>query len=227
MKLMILGATGAVGREVLRQAVELERFETIVAPTRRALESPGPARNPVISFDLPLPEADWWAVDSVICCLGTTLKQAGSKQAFYQVDHDLVLACGKRTREAGASCFALNSAVGANPDSRSFYLRTKGEVEAGLSRMGFERVVLVRPSLIDAEREDTRLAEHLGLMAGRLLSPVIPRRYRPVSATAIAATLLREVSGGPGVITLESEQIRKDQPSSSRKVSATELRQKR
>ncbi|WP_404365094.1 NAD(P)H-binding protein [Marinobacter sp.] len=207
MKLMILGATGAVGSEVLRQAVKQKGFETVVAPTRRPLESPGAARNPVISFEQPLPEADWWSVDAVICCLGTTLKQAGSKQAFYHVDHDLVLACAERAREAGASRFALNSALGANPDSRSFYLRTKGETETGLARMGFERLILVRPSLIDAERNETRPAEHLGLLAGRLLSPIIPKRYRPVSATAIAATLLRELSGGPGVVTLESEQI--------------------
>ncbi|SFR54664.1 hypothetical protein SAMN05216203_1297 [Marinobacter daqiaonensis] len=210
MKLMILGATGAVGSQVLAQAQRDDRFETIFVPTRRPLGSPGKAHNPIIPFDLPLPETDWWAVDAVICCLGTTLKQAGSKQAFYRVDHDLVLACAEQARGAGASVFVLNSALGANPQSRSFYLRTKGEVESAVARMGFERVVLARPSLIDAEREETRPAEKLGLMAGRLLAPIIPKRYRPVSADTIAATLLREVTGRPGVITLESEQMRHD-----------------
>lgn len=156
MKLMILGATGAVGSHVLEQARKDGRFETIVAPTRRPLGAPGKAHNPVIPFDLPLPEADWWAVDSAICCLGTTLRQAGSKQAFYRVDHDLVLACAEHARAAGTSVFVLNSALGANPKSRSFYLRTKGKVESAVARMGFERVVLARPSLIDAEREDNR-----------------------------------------------------------------------
>ncbi|GGY74504.1 NAD-dependent dehydratase [Marinobacter zhanjiangensis] len=210
MKLMILGATGAVGSQVLDQACQDGRFETIVAPTRRPLGSPGKAHNPITPFDLPLPPADWWAVDAVICCLGTTLKQAGSKQAFYRVDHDLVLACAEQARAAGASVFVLNSALGANPKSRSFYLRTKGEVESAVARMGFERVVLARPSLIDAEREDNRPAEKLGLMASRLLAPLIPKRYHPVSAGAIAATLLREVTGGPGVITLASEQLGHD-----------------
>ena len=207
MKLMILGATGAVGSQVLDQAQEDGRFETIVAPTRRPLGSPGKTHNPVIPFDLPLPEADWWAVDAVICCLGTTLKQAGSKQAFYRVDHDLVLACAERARAAGASAFILNSALGANPQSRGFYLRTKGEVEAAVTRMGFERVVLARPSLIDAQREESRPAEKLGLMASRLLAPMTPKRYRPVSANTIAATLLRELTGGSGVVTVESEQM--------------------
>lgn len=207
MKLMILGATGAVGSQVLDQARKDRRFETIVAPTRRSLAAPGKVHNPVIPFDLPLPQANWWAVDAVICCLGTTLRQAGSKPAFYRVDHDLVLACAEQARAAGARVFVLNSALGANPMSRNFYLRTKGEVESAVARMGFERVVLARPSLIDAKREDNRPAEKLGLMASRLLAPVIPKRYRPVSAEAIAATLLRELTGGCGVITLESEQI--------------------
>ncbi|HET8849668.1 MAG TPA: NAD(P)H-binding protein [Marinobacter sp.] len=209
MKLMILGATGAVGSQVLNQAHNDARFETIVAPTRRPLANPGRAQNPVTSFDLPLPQADWWAVDAVICCLGTTLKQAGSQQAFYRVDHDLVIACAEQARAAGASVFVLNSSLGANEKSRSFYLQTKGEVESAVARMGFERVVLARPSLIDAERPESRPAEKLGLMAGRLLAPVIPKRYRPVRAEVIAAALLRDVTGEPGVIVLESEQMKR------------------
>lgn len=209
MKLMILGATGAVGSQVLNQAITDDRFETIVAPTRRPLESAGNIHNPISPFDLPLPKTDWWAVDAIICCLGTTLKQAGSKEAFYQVDHDLVLACSEQARAAGATCFVLNSSLGANAQSRSYYLRTKGEVESAIARMGFERVVLARPSLIDAERSQSRPAEKLGLMASRLLTPIIPKRYRPVSAGSIAATLLRQVTGKPGVITLESEQIQR------------------
>lgn len=209
MKLMILGATGAVGSQVLNQAHNDARFETIVAPTRRPLANPGRAQNPITSFDLPLPQADWWAVDAVICCLGTTLKQAGSQQAFYRVDHDLVIACAEQARAAGASVFVLNSSLGANEKSRSFYLQTKGEVESAVARMGFERVVLARPSLIDAERPESRPAEKLGLMAGRLLAPVIPKRYRPVRAEVIAAALLRDVTGEPGVIVLESEQMKR------------------
>ncbi|WP_166257598.1 NAD-dependent dehydratase [Marinobacter salicampi] len=207
MKLMILGATGVVGSRVLEQALASDKFETIVAPTRRPLADPRKAHNPVIPFTLPLPGADWWAVDGVICCLGTTLKQAGSKTGFYSVDHDLVVACAGMAREAGASGFALNSSLGASPKSLSFYLQTKGKTESAIAGMGFQRFVVVRPSLIDAKREQPRLGESLGLMAGRLLSPITPRRYRPVSADAIAATLLREIGGPPGEIVIASEDI--------------------
>ncbi|MDX1633274.1 MAG: hypothetical protein R3280_01425 [Marinobacter sp.] len=207
MDVLILGATGAVGSQVLAQAKTDKNVRRIVAPTRRPLDSSAEVENPVLDFRLPLPEADWWRVDAVICCLGTTLRKAGSKRAFHAIDHDLVLACARHAREAGARIFVLNSSLGADPDSRNFYLRTKGEVERELETMGFERLVKVRPSLIDAERPEARPAEKLGLLAGRLLKPLIPGRYRPVSADAIAATLLSELQGGKGIVTVESDRI--------------------
>lgn len=208
MDLLILGATGAVGSQVLEQAQNARDIARIVAPTRRPLDPREGIENPVLDLEPPLPEADWWQVDTVICCLGTTLKKAGSKAAFYAVDHDLVLACARQAREAGARTFVLNSSLGADPSSRSFYLRTKGQVEADLETLGFERLVKIRPSLIDAERPEARPAEKLGLMASRVLKPVIPGRYRPVTAQAIAGTLLAQARGEKGIVTVESDAIR-------------------
>ncbi len=210
MDILILGATGAVGSQVLKQANADPEVGRIVAPTRRPLDCAGDVDNPVVTFELPLPEADWWHVDTVICCLGTTMAKAGSRAAFRAIDHDLVLACARRALAAGAHTFVLNSSLGADASSRNFYLRTKGEVEAGLGTLGFERLVLVRPSLIDAERPEARPAEKLGLLAGRVLSPVIPRRYRPVSAEAIAATMLTHARGDKGMVIVESDQIQRE-----------------
>lgn len=207
MNLMILGASGAVGRHVLEQASHNTTFSRIVAPSRRPLGASAKIDNPVLDFRQPLPEADWWAVDAVICCLGTTRRQAGSKEAFFAIDHDLVLACATAAKARGAQTFVLNSSLGADPDSSNFYLRTKGQTEADLGRLGFRRLVLVRPSLIDAEREQTRLAEQLGLRAARLLAPLIPARYRAVRSDRIAAALLQAIDGNPGTDTIESDQI--------------------
>ncbi|MGP4844758.1 NAD(P)H-binding protein [Marinobacter sp. 1Y8] len=210
MKLMILGATGAVGQQVLDQAVASGRYSLIVAPTRKPLKHDmltASVLNPVTDMSLPLPDADWWAVDAVICCLGTTLRQAGSQNGFYAVDHDLVVACANKAQAAGAHRFALNSSLGANATSRSFYLKTKGETEQHLQELSFSRLVLVRPSLIDAERTETRLGEHAGLIASRLFKPLIPKRYQPVPAGKIAAALLGSLSGPDGCDIIESEKI--------------------
>lgn len=207
MDLLILGATGAVGSQVLAQAKGAPGVGRIVAPTRRPLDAGNHVENPVLAFEMPLPEAGWWRVDTVICCLGTTLKKAGSKSAFYAIDHDLVLACARRARDAGARTFVLNSSLGADPSSRSYYLRTKGQVEVDLETLGFERLVKVRPSLIDAERPEARPAEKLGLMASRVLKPVIPGRYRPVTAEAVAGALLAQARGEKGIVTVESDAI--------------------
>lgn len=207
MRLMILGASGVVGRKVLERALKSDTFSRIVAPTRRPLPAAGPIENPVIDFSLPLPDGDWWNVDAVICCLGTTRRQAGSKEAFFAIDHDLVLACAEAAHRRGAHTFALNSSLGADPGSRNFYLQTKGQTETDLGVLGFRRLVLVRPSLIDAEREEQRFGEQLGLRAARLLAPLVPARYRAVPAEQIAATLLQQLDGEAGTTVIESDQI--------------------
>ncbi|RMF15255.1 MAG: NAD-dependent dehydratase [Gammaproteobacteria bacterium] len=207
MKLMVLGATGAVGREVLELAARDGRFESIVAPTRRPLPARAGLVNPVWPMTLPLPEDAAWQVDALICCLGSTLRKAGSRAAFRQVDHDLVLAAAARARAGGARTCVLNSSLGADPQSGNFYLRTKGETERDLADIGFERLVYVRPSLIDAGREEVRPAEWLGIRVARVLRPLIPDRYKPVTPEKIAQTMLNAVDGLPGIYAIENQEI--------------------
>lgn len=207
MKLILLGATGVVGQAVLRCAIADERISRICAPTRRPLDANPKLENPILDFSQPLPEEDWWRAEAMICCLGTTIGAAGSKKRFYEVDHDLILACSAKARQAGTPCLVLNSSLGADPGSKNFYLRTKGQTEVDLREAGFDRLVLVRPSLIDADREEQRLGEQAGRLAGRLLRPVIPPRYRPVTAEKIAASLLSHIAGDRGVTVVESETI--------------------
>jgi uncharacterized protein YbjT (DUF2867 family) len=139
-----------------------------------------------------LPQADWWAADAVVCCLGTTLKLAGSPAAFREVDHDHVLAAARMARAAGTPTFALNSSLGASAGSGNLYLRTKGETEEGLAALGFASLTLVRPSLLDGgPRPDTRPGETVGLWFFRLARPLIPARYRAVCTDAVARALLQ------------------------------------
>lgn len=208
MDVLLFGATGAVGHQVLKQALANPAISRVTAPTRRALPVHDKLTNPVVDFSHPLPDADWWHADAMICCLGTTQGKAGSKSAFRAVDHDLVLATAEKARQHGTPALVLNSSLGANHRSRSFYLRTKGELEQALQQLGFDRLVLVRPSLIDTDREERRLGEQAGLVASRLMAPLIPARYRAVPAEAIARTLLHAAEASGALEVIESDQIR-------------------
>ena len=145
--LMLVGATGLAGGAVLRQALADARVTRIVAPTRRELPPHPKLENPVVDFEHPPADAAWWCVDAVICTLGSTIRRAGSQEAFRRVDHDFPLAVARLARQHGARAFALNSATGADPGSRFFYNRVKGEVEDALREIGFPSLTIVRPAL--------------------------------------------------------------------------------
>ncbi len=192
LRLLLVGATGAVGRRVLDAALAEARIGAVVAPTRRALAAHPRLLNPVIDFTALPSAAPWWQVDAVICTLGTTIRTAGSQEAFAFVDRDLPITVARLTRAAGATRFALNSSLGANL-AGSFYLRTKAEAEAGIRAIGFPAYTIVRPSLIDTERDESRPGEAAGLVVARVLRALIPRRYRAVTAERIARALIAGV----------------------------------
>jgi uncharacterized protein YbjT (DUF2867 family) len=190
LRLMLVGATGAVGRAVLAQALADRRVAEVVALTRRPLPTAEKLINVVVDFDNLPEQAPWWTVDAVICTLGTTQRAAGSNEKFAAVDRDLPLRIARRARAAGATRFALNSSLGADAGSGNFYLRTKGEAEDAIRELGYPGYAIVRPSLIDTERTESRPGERLALVFSRALHPVIPKRWRAVKAAAIARALL-------------------------------------
>ena len=207
-RLMVVGATGLVGGEVLKLALADPTVQQVVAPTRRALPAHAKLLNPVVDFDALPADADWWAVDAVVCALGTTIKKAGSQAAFTRVDHDHPLRVAELARSHGAQAYALNSALGADPDSRVFYSRTKGELEHDLKALGYPSLTFVRPGLIGGERKEVRPAEQLGVTVSQWLRPLLPARYRVVPAERIAFHLLQSaIAARPGVRVLMSEQI--------------------
>jgi uncharacterized protein YbjT (DUF2867 family) len=198
VKVLHVGATGLVGKLVLARLLQAPRVERVVAPTRRALQTAHPRlQNPVVDFEA-LPEgAGWWAVDAVVCTLGTTIADAGSQAAFRRVDHDYPLQVATLARRHGASAHALNSAMGANARSSIFYNRVKGDLEDALSALGYPSLVLVRPGLIDGERERPRAGEGRALAVSRLLRPLLPPKWRPSRAERIADALVQAVLDPP------------------------------
>jgi uncharacterized protein YbjT (DUF2867 family) len=206
-RLLLLGASGAVGSQVLALASADERVAQIVAPSRRALGSAPKLMNPVMDFAQDELDADWLNVDNVVCALGTTLREAGSQAAFAFVDRDLPVRFAKLAHQHGAKSFALNSSLGASPKA-NFYLKTKAQAEAAIAALGFESYTVVRPSLIDAVREKSRPGEVIGLAVARVFQPLIPARYRPVSAKKIAQALLdAALQGKQGHRVIESDAL--------------------
>ena len=206
--ILLVGATGLVGQSVLQQALNDSRVAKVVAPTRRPLPPHSRLENPVVDFDALPADAPQWAVDGIICTLGTTIKKAGSQPAFRKVDHDYPLAVATLARRHGAVAFALTSSVGADPRSRNFELRTKGETERALAGCGFPSLTLVRPSFIGGVRAERRPLEALGLAVFGGIAWLVPRRYRIVPAERIARALLEAaLANEPGIRIVESEAI--------------------
>jgi uncharacterized protein YbjT (DUF2867 family) len=206
--LLLVGATGLVGQSVMRQALADSRVEKLVALTRKPLAEQPRLENHLVDFDALPADAAWWNVDGGICTLGTTMREAGSHQAFRKVDVDYPLAVARLLHEHGARSFAFNSSIGANPKARAFYTRVKGEVEQRLIAGGFTSLTLVRPSGILGPRKPHRAWEARTIRVFHSLRPVLPRHYRVVPADKIAKALLEAALTAPaGVHIVESERL--------------------
>lgn len=202
---LILGASGLVGAECVRQFAESSRFARVIAIARRPLEKmPMRVETHVIDFDRLNEAAQLFRVSHIVCALGTTIKKAGTQERFRRVDHDYPLAAARLGLGEGARHFLLVSALGASATSRIFYSRVKGEVEDAIRALPYRSVTIVRPSLLLGERAEVRLGESIG----KLFAGVIPGRYRPVHASTVAATLVRAaIEDQPGVRIIESKEI--------------------
>jgi len=196
----LAGATGLVGKELLKGLVADPSVAAIHVLARRALEAP-PAKvvSHVVDFrSLPaLPR-----VDEVFLALGTTIKVAGSQEAFRAVDFDANLAVARAAFAAGARRAGLVSAMGASAKSGIFYSRVKGELEDALATLAFEGLVIARPSILAGDRgslgQPERRGEKIGLALSRLLGPLFPANYRAVAAADVARSLLTRVPAARG-----------------------------
>ncbi|MBR4348729.1 MAG: NAD(P)H-binding protein [Fibrobacter sp.] len=206
MKVALFGSTGLVGKNVLKLLVRLDQVERVYCPVRRV---PEPAETGIlegaakIDFDVvDFEQVDklrekFAGLDAAICCLGTTIKQAGSKPAQEKIDVRLPLSLAAVAKKAGVRHFLCVSAQGANSHSPFFYNRLKGMLEEGLTMIGFDALTLVRPSLLLGKHKDKRFGEELmQKIFGKHLA-ILPARIRPVFAEAVAAHLVASMFKPP------------------------------
>jgi uncharacterized protein YbjT (DUF2867 family) len=203
---LILGATGLVGKECVHQFSESPEFSRVVALTRRPLRvaTRRKVENHVVDFERLDEAPEHFRVSHVVCALGTTIKKAGSQATFRRVDHDYPVAAARLALAQGAQHFLLVSALGANPRSRVFYNRVKGDVEQAIRALPYRSVTIARPSILLGEREETRVGETIG----KILSTFAPRRIRAVPARDVAAALLRSaLEDALGIRVIESTDL--------------------
>ena len=210
MTALLAGATGLVGRELATQWSGPGLLHLLVRrPVPAGDAAAARQRIHVVDYaDLPaLPKAE-----EAYCCLGTTIKVAGSQAAFRAVDLDAVLAFARAAKQAGVQRFAVVSALGASVRSPGFYNRVKGEMEEALAGLGFASLVIARPSLLAGDRtalgQPGRPGERLAQMLTAPLAPLIPKGWRPIDAATVARALRRAVAEArPGVRTVESAEL--------------------
>lgn len=207
---MVAGATGLVGQEILAALLADKTYSAVHCVGRRALAQQHPKLTCHVVDFAALPQLP--KVDDCFIALGTTIKVAGSQEAFRAIDLKAVEALALAVERSGATNLGVVSAMGANSQSSVFYNRIKGEMEVSLARMGFKSLVIARPSLIDGNREALgqpgRAGEGLGLKLARGLGPLLPANYKAIKASDIAHALIRHVkTGTPGVVTLMSGEM--------------------
>ena len=215
MRAIIAGASVLTGQALLQLLLDQPRYAHVATLERRASKPRHAKHQPVqVNFDrlATLPRCD-----DAYCCLGTTIKQAGSKDAFREVDFDYVLAFAKAARAAGAKQFLVMSALGANTSASVYYSRVKGEMENAVTKIGFVAVHIFRPSLLVADtnhtRDKSRPIEMVSIAALKVISPLLlgsMRKYRPIGVSIVARAMFAAAnSGASGVNTYASDEMQK------------------
>ncbi len=200
---LIVGATGLVGGFLLDRLLQEDLYRDVRALVRRPWGRQRTKLTTVVAdFDQLDRNAGDFQVDDVFCCLGTTIKKAGSQAAFRKVDHDYVATIARLARGASARRFLLVSSIGANAATSNFYLSVKGAAEDAVEACGFPELHVFRPSLLTGPRQEVRRGEAATSFAMRLVTPLLAgrlRRFRPVRARMLALAMVAAArAGGAG-----------------------------
>ena len=211
MKALVIGATGAVGKDLLQMLLSDESVEQIDIFVRREVKIPSAKLAVhVVDFDHTETWADQLKGDVLFSCMGTTIKAAGTHQAQWKVDYTYQFDAAKAARDNGVPTYVLVSSIGANPRSKVFYTRMKGDLEDAVQKIGFEGCFILRPPSLIRKGSD-RFGEKAGVVALRALNAIgLFRSWTPMPTEAVAAAMIRLAkSGRKGIEIIESQNILK------------------
>ncbi len=197
MKVAIAGATGLTGSFCLQELLLNEHVSMVYAIGRRQTEVKHSKLKEIILQNNKM--QDTICADAFICCLGTTIKKAGSKEAFREIDVKLPVYLAKELKNNGCNVAAVISAMGANAESSVFYNNTKGKMEEAMKQVNFESLSILRPSIISGPRKENRIGEKIGLFVMRFFNPLLIgslKHYKTIQASDIAKALVKDVIVG-------------------------------
>ncbi len=212
-KALVVGATGLVGGHCLQTLLADASYSEVIALVRKPLLNTHRKLKVVITTFTNLEQVGGQLqADDVFCCLGTTIKKAGSQHAFRDVDYSLVIRVAEILKRQGAQQFLVVSAMGADSESKVFYNRIKGEMEESLKLLEYPCLRIIRPSLLLGERQEFRFGEKVAIMLTPLLNLFLLgslKKYRPVEARSVARFMVRLAHEEPGstILLYESDQI--------------------
>ena len=197
MKALVIGATGAVGRDLVEQLLKDNVFERVTVFVRRPLGFENPKLSVhVIDFDRPEQWQDLLRGDVLFSCLGTTIRAAGSQANQWKVDYTYQYEVAKSARENGVETYALVSSIGASPKAKFFYTRMKGELEEAVKKLGFPACFILQPPSLVRKGSD-RFGEKAGVVALRAFNAIgLMRAYKPMPTEEVAAAMVRLVKSG-------------------------------
>jgi uncharacterized protein YbjT (DUF2867 family) len=209
---LIAGASGLVGSYLVRSLVDSSDYGTVVSVGRRGVGWSHPKlKQIVVDFKTLQSLPENLRIDDAFCTLGTTLKKAGSREAFQEIDFTSTLKLARTCLAQGARTFTIVTALGADPNSKLFYSRVKGELEGALRGLGFPSLIILRPSFLVGDRAEHRFFETLAEILLLILRPVLVgpfKKYRAVKASAVAQSMIKAAQNAkPGTRILESDQI--------------------
>ena len=192
---LIAGATGLTGQQLLKQLLADARYTEVHVLVRRHVFAPHTKLIEHIVDLAALPNLPTLpkSADDAFCCLGTTIKIAGSKAAFRIVDFDYVVNFARAAKKSGAQRFVVMSSLGANARSSVFYTQVKGEMEEALREIGFAELHIFQPSFLIGNRAESRPGERVGIAAFQLISPLLfgpARKYRAIEVTDVARAMI-------------------------------------
>ncbi len=195
---LLIGATGLIGGQLLDLLLESDRYDQVTTLSRKPINRNSTKLiNQIADFNQLGNNPEWFKVDDVFCCLGTTIKTAGSKEAFRKVDYEYPLEAAKLAKEQGAKQYLIVTALGADANSKVFYNKVKGEVEEAISHVHFDIFHIFRPSLLIGPRQDVRIGEKIGQILFTTLGFLFVgslKKYKGIQSIKVARAMLAKAS---------------------------------